>query len=102
ILWATLEATKQEGKTIIFTSHVLQDVERVVDDVLILDHGKVRVAGPLDELKARTRRIVLPGGGEGVDGAELETLPGELRRQRHGRDLVVITDRFSPELEERL
>ena len=93
ILWVTLEAAKQEGKTIIFTSHILQDVERVVDDILILDQGKVRLAGQMEDLKARTKRLVLAG----VDG--MDPLPGEISRKQLGRDLVLVTDQFTPKLE---
>src|SRR5439155_19014501 len=47
ILWATLESARDDGTTILFTSHVLQDVERIVDQVLILDRGVVRMHGAL-------------------------------------------------------
>src|SRR5262249_56989387 len=60
MLWATLAAARDEGTTVLFTSHVLQDVERIVDDVLILDRGRVRLGGPLDELLRRTNRLVFP------------------------------------------
>ncbi len=93
ILWVTLETAKEEGKTIIFTSHILQDVERVVDDILILDQGRVRLTGGMEDLKARTKRLVLVG----VD--RTDPLPGEISRKQHGRDLVLVTDQFTSELE---
>jgi len=99
ILWVTLEAAKQQGKTIIFTSHILQDVERIVDDVLILDRGRARMRGTLDELHERTRRIVLPNLDERM---EPEPLPGEISRKRHGRDLVVVTEQFTSDMEQEL
>jgi len=93
MLWAALAAARAEGTTVLFTSHVLQDVERIVDDVLILDRGVVRMHGALAELLLRTKRLVFDGG-----AALPERIEGELRRERHGEHTVVVTERFAPEL----
>ncbi|MDO8964306.1 MAG: ABC transporter ATP-binding protein [Coriobacteriia bacterium] len=39
--------------TVLFSTHVLADVERICDTVAILDHGKVVVEAPIDELRSR-------------------------------------------------
>ncbi|HSN44284.1 MAG TPA: ABC transporter ATP-binding protein [Propionibacteriaceae bacterium] len=39
--------------TVFFSTHILEDVERVCDQAAILDRGRVLDHGPLDELKAR-------------------------------------------------
>jgi len=90
ILWATLETARDDGTTILFTSHVLQDVERIVDHVLILDRGCVRLGGPLDEVLAGTKRLVFPDAGE-----RLEPIPGEVRRTLHGKDVTVVVRDFT-------
>jgi len=41
---------KEEGKTIFFSSHILADIERVCDRVLIIDRGDVIRSGTLDDL----------------------------------------------------
>jgi len=99
-LWAALEVARDEGKTVLFTSHVLTDVERVADTVAILNHGAVRVLAPLDDLKARTKRLVI----ELPDGARAEgvVVPGEVSREARGRELSVVTGACSAELEARL
>ncbi len=48
-----LIADLRERSTIIFSTHVLSDVERICDRVGILDHGRLVTEGPLDELLAR-------------------------------------------------
>ena len=48
-----LIADLRERATIIFSTHVLSDVERICDRVGILDHGRLVTEGPLDELLAR-------------------------------------------------
>jgi ABC-2 type transport system ATP-binding protein len=46
------------GKTLIFTSHVLSDVEMLCDRIAIIDRGKVVARGTLDELLRRDVRRV--------------------------------------------
>ena len=41
------------ASTVLFSSHLLTDVERVCDQVAILDHGRLVTSGPMDELLAR-------------------------------------------------
>jgi ABC-2 type transport system ATP-binding protein len=39
-----------EGRTIVLSSHLLDEVERTCDAVAIVDHGRVIRQGPIDEL----------------------------------------------------
>jgi ABC-2 type transport system ATP-binding protein len=48
-----LIAELRDKATILFSTHVLSDVERICDRVAILDHGRLVTEGPLDELLAR-------------------------------------------------
>jgi ABC-2 type transport system ATP-binding protein len=45
-----LVARLRGSATILFSSHILADVQEVCDTVGILDHGRLRFQGPLDEL----------------------------------------------------
>ena len=47
--------------TVLFSTHILNDVERVCDRVAIIDHGKVVTASPMDELLARDATSDLRG-----------------------------------------
>jgi ABC-2 type transport system ATP-binding protein len=49
---ALIQTLAREGKTIIYSSHILDVVERVCDRVIIIDKGKVLVDGRPDELVA--------------------------------------------------
>ncbi|HET7012481.1 MAG TPA: ABC transporter ATP-binding protein [Streptosporangiaceae bacterium] len=44
-----------EGRTIVLSSHLLDEVERTCDQVAIVDHGRVIRQGPIDELTVGTR-----------------------------------------------
>jgi ABC-2 type transport system ATP-binding protein len=49
---ALIQTLAREGKTIVYSSHVLDVVERVCDRVIIIDKGKMLVDGRPDELVA--------------------------------------------------
>ena len=41
---------KQESKTIFLTSHIIQDMEMLIDDCMILDYGKLLIHKPTQEI----------------------------------------------------
>ena len=41
------EYAKAEGKTVFLTSHIIQDMERLIDDIMIMDYNRVLVRGPV-------------------------------------------------------
>jgi ABC-2 type transport system ATP-binding protein len=93
LLWQTIDAVRDMGTTVLFTSHVLQDVERVVDDVCILNGGRTLLAAPLEELQSRSKRILLD-----ADHVSPQPILGELHRRRRGREVEILTIDFSPAL----
>lgn len=54
---------RKGGMTIVYTSHYMEEIQFLCDDVAVLDHGRLCLQGPLDELLgaacARTVRLVL-------------------------------------------
>jgi ABC-2 type transport system ATP-binding protein len=53
-LWELIEEFKQSGRTILLTTHYMDEAERLCDRVAILDHGKVIALGSPRELIAST------------------------------------------------
>jgi ABC-type multidrug transport system ATPase subunit len=47
----------ESGTTMFFSSHQLAEVDLIADHIGIIDHGKMIVAGSLDDLKARYQRL---------------------------------------------
>lgn len=45
---------KVRGKTIFMTSHIIQDLEKLVDDCIILDYGKILTHDSVDNILAST------------------------------------------------
>ena len=42
---------KEQGKTIIFSSHIMSHVENLCDDVLLIDHGRTVLYGNIEKIK---------------------------------------------------
>ena len=45
-----MEMVAEYGPTVVLSSHLLADVERICDHLVVLAHGEVRLAGPVDEV----------------------------------------------------
>ncbi len=53
---ALLIEEKNRGATILLNSHLLAETERVCDRIGILDHGALKLEGPLDEVRRASSR----------------------------------------------
>jgi ABC-2 type transport system ATP-binding protein len=65
-------AERARGKTIVFTSHILSDVEMLCNRVAIMHRGLVTAYGALSELlkpEVRRTELELAGGEEGLEAA---------------------------------
>ena len=60
------EYASSEEKTVFLTSHIIQDMERLIDDCIIMDYGKILLQKPVDYLLNNFRRITcdIPDGYE--------------------------------------
>jgi ABC-2 type transport system ATP-binding protein len=81
-LTAALLELRDAGKTVVFSSHRLEQVEDLCEEVAIISHGSLRLAGNVDAIRdAATRRVIdlrVAGDAEpDVSDLPLETLePG--------------------------
>ncbi len=53
-----LRALSGEGKTILISSHLLAEVEQTVDDVVIINNGRLVRSGPIEELHGQASAVV--------------------------------------------
>ncbi|HYW79238.1 MAG TPA: ABC transporter ATP-binding protein [Thermoguttaceae bacterium] len=58
-LESLIQIIQRQGRTILFSSHILGDVERVADRIGILVDGVLRVDCPTDRFKESLRKVVL-------------------------------------------
>lgn len=74
------EYAKAEDKTVFLTSHIIQDMERLVDDCIILDYGEILAQLPTAELLGKFRRYTFKSPFAGEFPADTAVFhPGMLR-----------------------
>jgi ABC-2 type transport system ATP-binding protein len=56
ILDAVVRTVADDGRTVIFSSHLLDEVERMSDHVTMMHLGRVTLSGPLDDLRSGYQR----------------------------------------------
>ena len=58
------EYAKSRGKTVFLTSHIIQDMERLIDDILIMDYNRVLYQGPLADFQRDFKGFFFEAEGE--------------------------------------
>jgi ABC-2 type transport system ATP-binding protein len=88
------------GRTLLFTSHVLSDVEMLCERVALVQRGKIVAYGRIDELlKPAVRRVEIElANVSGELRAQLESSATELRDLQHCWSVVVEGDARVPEI----
>ncbi len=59
VMAVVMSAVAEEGLSVIFSSHVVSELERVADYLILMSHGRVQMVGMIDELLAS--HVVLSG-----------------------------------------
>ncbi len=79
-LWDIIRSFRSQGRTVLLTTHYMDEAERLCDRVAVVDHGKVIALGSPRELIARLggEHVIefSLADGQGVESPPLEDLPG--------------------------
>lgn len=59
ILSAIIRTIADQGKTVLFSSHLLDEVQRVSDMIAVMRNGQLVECGPLEKLQTRYQRVTL-------------------------------------------
>ena len=80
---------QEEGHTVFLSSHLVHEVERVADQVAIIEAGRLQVEGTVDEVKQSAKRVVVR---LAEDADELTGISGlrEVRGEGAQRLLTVV------------
>lgn len=97
ILEAIIRTVAEEGRTVLFSSHLLEEIERVSDHIAMLQRGSIVMSGPLDEIKAQHRRVTLR-----FESAQAKppAITGALSVSGLGKEWTVICNGGRPQLPE--
>jgi ABC-2 type transport system ATP-binding protein len=59
ILGAVIRTIADEGRTVLFSSHLLEEVEQVSDHVTMISRGRIILSAPLDAIRESHRRVTV-------------------------------------------
>jgi ABC-2 type transport system ATP-binding protein len=88
LLEAMIFFTRSRERTIFFSTHLLDDVERVADQVAVLDYSVLRACCSVDTFRDRVRRLSVRF--PGALPRDLPAIPGLLRLTRDENELNLI------------
>lgn len=95
-LESLIQIIQRRGRTILFSSHLLGDVERVADRIGILMDGILRVDCPTDHFKESVRKVLLEFNTEGPL-PDLPDIPGLVNRRMVGLQWELIVANYNDE-----
>jgi ABC-2 type transport system ATP-binding protein len=87
-----VDVLQKDGRTIVFCSHILGDVERIADRIGILAGGKLAVDCGLEELKRRIRKLRLTFTNTAPKNLQLTEI---INQQTDGREMVLTIANYS-------
>ncbi|MFJ4620611.1 ABC transporter ATP-binding protein [Streptomyces sp. NPDC088812] len=91
--WATMREQAEQGRTVLFATHYLEEADAIADRVLVLHRGRLLADGTAAEIKAKAggRRISfdLPDGP--VDESALRALPRLTALTVSGRTVRIVS-----------
>ena len=94
VLRNIIEAMHAEGRTVFVTGQDIADMERICDHVGFLVKGRLILESPLDDLKARVKRICI----EHPADSQPEVPAEAVQVERAARETLFTTRAFSPDL----
>ena len=89
ILSAVMRTVAEEGRTVLFSSHLLHEVEAVADYVCVIHRGKVVLCDELSRILASHRRIRVR---YAQPQSSTPAFEGALNCEGHGREWTVLCD----------
>ncbi|MHC4642325.1 MAG: ATP-binding cassette domain-containing protein, partial [Planctomycetota bacterium] len=81
-----IDVIQKQGRTILFSSHILGDVERIADRIGIIAAGKLVVDCGLEELKERVKKFRLIFPESAPENLHLKEI---INQQSEGREMVI-------------
>lgn len=92
-LESIIDVAADEDRTVLISSHLLTDVERVTDEVIVMDEGRILLTEGLFELQDRVREVRITFGEAPPDDF---VFPNALRTKGQGRERTVVLGDFTP------
>ena len=84
-----IELIMREGRTVLFSSHILGDVERVSDRIVVIDKGVLRANCSLEEFRKAVKKVILSFADSAPAEVDIEGLL-HCRRSENELELILV------------
>ena len=92
MIWSLIHQMKRAGKTILLTTHYMEEAERLCDELIVIDEGRLVAQGsPTELIHQHCESDVLEIRGD-VSEISLKTLPNNWRAEMAGESLYIYAD----------
>jgi ABC-2 type transport system ATP-binding protein len=108
------DLASEEGKTVLISSHLIHDVERIADRIAFIEQGALIYEGKQEDLKASYKQLrltfadaipeeLIPGNGNATNAhADVSTIPipGLVQARHSGREALLTVKGYSKQTEQ--
>jgi len=84
-----IELIMRQGRTVLFSSHILGDVERVSDRIVVIDKGVLRANCSLEQFQKAIKKVILSFADSAPDDVNIDGLL-HCKRSEKGLELTLI------------
>jgi ABC-2 type transport system ATP-binding protein len=86
MFWDTIRSMADKGRTVVLTTHYLEEADSLADRIVVINQGKVVADGSPSQIKAETTgRVISFTAGNSVTSEQLLALPGVMDVEWNGR-----------------
>ncbi|HEX6638878.1 MAG TPA: ABC transporter ATP-binding protein [Steroidobacteraceae bacterium] len=92
-----VEMSTERQRSIVFSTHIVSDIERLATRVWILKEGRLCWAGDLESLKESVSRLHIRGAGNAAAALEI---PGVINQRAQGQSVIAVVRDWSPAIQQ--
>jgi ABC-2 type transport system ATP-binding protein len=87
--WASIRKDAEQGRTVLFATHYLEEADAYADRIILLRHGQKIADGTASQIKAKAAGRTVRATLAGADEVELRDIPGTDSVEIRGETILI-------------